>query len=122
MWEEGSVPARKALALQRSAERELNALARTCSAPRKPAERPRVTLPAPGPGCPALVRKLLRRGGLACKARPSQGAGSLIAGFNAAMAKPFRRTVKGKPPAAQGAQPGRVLRHGVLVPCVVDIA
>jgi hypothetical protein len=47
-----------------------------------------------------LVRKLLRRGNFTSKQHLQQRIESFIAYFNATMAKPFRWTMKGKPPMA----------------------
>ena len=47
-----------------------------------------------------LVRKLLRRGNFTSKEHLTQRIEGFIAYFNAAMAKPFRWTMKGKPLAA----------------------
>ncbi len=47
-----------------------------------------------------LVRKLIRRGNFTSKAHLQQRIESFVALFNATMAKPFRRTMTGKPLAA----------------------
>jgi hypothetical protein len=47
-----------------------------------------------------LVRKLLRRGNFSSKEHLQHRIESFIWHFNATMAKPFRWTMKGKPPAA----------------------